>query len=105
MKILLKQKLYFVYEHNIDMTLKVIMLVKVCQIGSQNSIFCYFEREKQNQTKYVSIKMLPNEIMGKNLHCINSANFSSTTEATLLMLLYTGSRPSGMALDRESFTC
>ena len=78
---------YWVDEKIIDSIKKMTMLWKVCQIGYQNFIFCYFEREKPNQIKYYTLHInkikLPHEIMGKNLHLINSANPIFTTDVTL----------------------
>ena len=56
-----KTKWYLVNKNNIDLILKVIILGKVCQIWCQNSNFCYFQREKPNQTRINKIK-LPHEI-------------------------------------------
>ena len=49
-------------------------------MNAKTQIFAIFRWKKQIIIK----KKLPHEIIGENLHCINSANSSSTTEVTLV---------------------
>ena len=59
-------------------------LEKTCQIECQSSNFCYFQMEKkQIKQNVINKRKLPHEIIGENLHRINSANSSATTEVTL----------------------
>ena len=57
------------------------MLKRVSQILCQNSNFCNFQTT--NQILIIKI-MVPHEILGKNLHPINSAKFTFKSEITLM---------------------
>ena len=60
---------------------KLFAEILYAKLEAKTRIYAIFK--EKNQIPINKIK-LPHEVMGKNVHCLNYANSSSTTEVTLL---------------------